>query len=114
MSQMIRPTRSVAAYVQGKTWKVLRSGLRYMSDSSIRTKPSIDEPSNMIRPSSASSNCRSGTSTFLMTPEDVGELKAHELDLLALRSRENAGLRVGFRHGVIMPTFFRGSPSDST
>src|SRR5690349_17432461 len=39
-----------------------------MSDSSMRTKPSIDEPSNMMRPSSASSNCRSGTSTFLVAP----------------------------------------------
>ena len=39
-----------------------------MSDSSIRTKPSIDEPSNMIAPSSAAANWRSGISTFLMTP----------------------------------------------
>jgi hypothetical protein len=39
-----------------------------MSDSSIRTNPSMDEPSNMIAPSSASANWRSGTSTFLVTP----------------------------------------------
>src|SRR5690349_7171790 len=39
-----------------------------MSDSSIRTNPSIEEPSNMMRPSSASSNCLSGTSTFLIAP----------------------------------------------
>ena len=39
-----------------------------MSDSSIRTKPSIDEPSNMIWPSSAEANWRFGISTFLMTP----------------------------------------------
>ena len=57
-----------AGSVHGKTWKVARSGLRYMSDSSIRTNPSIDDPSNMMWPSSASSNCPSGTSTFLMTP----------------------------------------------
>ena len=50
------------------TWNVERSGLRYISDSSMRTKPSIEEPSNMILPSSASPNWRSGTSTFLMTP----------------------------------------------
>src|SRR5688500_12653818 len=68
MSQMIRATRSEPAYVQGKTSKVSRSGLRYMSDSSIRTNPSIDEPSNMMAPSSASPNCRSGTSTFLLAP----------------------------------------------
>jgi hypothetical protein len=39
-----------------------------MSDSSIRTNPAIDEPSNRVRPSSASANWRWGTSTFLMTP----------------------------------------------
>jgi hypothetical protein len=39
-----------------------------MSDSSIRTKPSIDEPSNMICPSSAFSNWLRGTSTFFTTP----------------------------------------------
>src|SRR6266446_3418 len=39
-----------------------------MSDSSIRTNPSIDEPSNMMSPSSAFSNWLSGTSTFLLTP----------------------------------------------
>ena len=48
--------------------KVERSGRRYMSDSSIRTKPSIDDPSNMMAPSSAAANWRSGISTFLMTP----------------------------------------------
>src|SRR5512141_1844963 len=39
-----------------------------MSDSSIRTKPSIEEPSNMMSPSSAFSNCVSGISTFLLMP----------------------------------------------
>ncbi len=48
--------------------KVSRSGFRIMSDSSIRTNPSIDEPSNMISPSSAFSNWLSGTSTFFTAP----------------------------------------------
>src|SRR5437773_2066335 len=39
-----------------------------MSDSSIRVKPSIEEPSNWISPSRAFSNCDRGTSTFLMIP----------------------------------------------
>ena len=39
-----------------------------MSDSSIRTKPSIEEPSNMMSPSSAFSNCDCGISTFLLMP----------------------------------------------
>jgi hypothetical protein len=39
-----------------------------MSDSSIRTKPSIDDPSNMMSPASAFSNCDVGISTFLLMP----------------------------------------------
>jgi len=34
--------------LQGKIVKVFKSGRRYISDSSILTKPSIDEPSNII------------------------------------------------------------------
>jgi hypothetical protein len=34
----------------------------------IRTKPSIEDPSNMMSPSSAFSNCDRGSSTFLFTP----------------------------------------------
>src|SRR5476649_1215024 len=68
MSQIMRATFSPVGAVHGNTRKVERSGFRYMSDSSIRTNPSIDDPSNMILPSSASSNCRSGISTFLIVP----------------------------------------------
>ena len=68
MSQIIRATFSPVVPGHGKTRNVERSGRRYMSDSSMRTKPSIDEPSNMILPSSASSNWRSGISTFLIVP----------------------------------------------
>jgi len=39
-----------------------------MSLSSIRTKPSIDDPSKVISPSSALSNWVDGTSTFLLIP----------------------------------------------
>ena len=45
-----------------------RSGTSSMSDSSMRVKPSIEEPSNMISPSSAFSNWLVGTSTFLLWP----------------------------------------------
>ena len=34
----------------------------------------------MISPSSAFSNWLPGTSTFLLTPEDVGELQPQEVD----------------------------------
>src|ERR1041385_4064434 len=68
MSQIIRATRSPVDPAHGKMRKVDMSGRRYMADSSMRTKPSIDDPSNMILPSSASSNWRSGISTFLIVP----------------------------------------------
>src|SRR5688500_3754181 len=67
MSQMRRATR-LSASPHGNTRKVERSGARSMSDSSMRTKPSIDEPSNMMSPASAFSNCDAGTSTFLLMP----------------------------------------------
>ena len=54
----------------------------------------MDDPSNMILPSSASTNCPSGTSTFLMTPEDVGELQADELHPLLLGPREDPLLQI--------------------
>jgi hypothetical protein len=49
--------------------KEFRSGTRFMSDSSMRVKPSIDDPSNWISPSSALPNCELGSSTFLITPK---------------------------------------------
>src|ERR1700758_4466821 len=48
--------------------KVSRSGFKTMSDSSIRTNPSMAEPSNRMSPDSALSNWLSGTSKFLLTP----------------------------------------------
>ena len=99
MSQMSRATLSPLDRVHGKIRKVARSGFRNMSDSSMRTKPSMDEPSNMMLPSSASANCRSGTSTFLITPEDVGELQAQELD---------AG-RLGLGEDLLLPDSRAGS-----
>ena len=56
MSQVMPPMRAPLASGQGSTWKVSRSGFRYMSDSSIRTNPSIDEPSNITPPSRAWAN----------------------------------------------------------
>src|SRR6266487_2397806 len=67
MSQITRATLPAASPL-GRTRNVSRSGRSTISDSSIRTKPSIDEPSNMMSPSSAFSNWLSGTSTFLLTP----------------------------------------------
>src|SRR2546425_1075772 len=67
MSQITRATLPAASPF-GSTRNVSRSGRSTMSDSSIRTKPSIDEPSNMMSPSSAFSNWLWGTSTFLLMP----------------------------------------------
>ena len=41
---------------QGRSWKVVGSGIAIMSDSSMRAKPSIDEPSKPTPSSSASSS----------------------------------------------------------
>src|SRR5438477_7908281 len=113
MSQMSRAMRPPSSSY-GSTRNVSRSGFRTMSDSSIRTNPSIDDPSNMMSPSSAFSNWLSGTSTFLLTPrmsvnknvevpesqfnvlvdaQDVGELEAQEVDLLLLAELEQLALR---------------------
>src|SRR5712691_173527 len=67
MSQITRATFPPSSSY-GRMRKVPRSGFSTMSDSSMRTKPSIEEPSNMTSPSSAFSNWLSGTSTFLLMP----------------------------------------------
>src|SRR5436190_23977884 len=67
MSQITRATFPPSSSY-GRILKVARSGFSTMSDSSMRTKPSIEEPSNMTSPSSAFSNWLSGTSTFLLMP----------------------------------------------
>ena len=65
-----------------------------MSDSSIRTKPSIDEPSNMIWPSSASLELPVRHLDVLDDAENVGELQAKELHAL-LSARSRISLQVG-------------------
>ena len=52
----------------GKIIHVDRSGYNHISLSSIRTKPSMDEPSNIILLSKTLSNWLIGTSTFLIVP----------------------------------------------
>src|SRR4026208_2479899 len=59
-----------------------------MSDSSIRTKPSIEEPSNMMSPSSAFENCDCGISTFLLMPRmSVNCRRRNRTLFFAARSR---------------------------
>ena len=50
-----------------------------MSDSSIRTNPSIEEPSNMISPSSALLELAPRHLDVLVDAEDVGELQPDEI-----------------------------------
>src|SRR5262249_18455490 len=110
MSQIIRATVSPVVPAHGKIRKVARSGRRYMSDSSIRTNPSIDEPSNMMWPSSASSNCRSGTSTFLIAPRISVNWRRMNLTL----SRSMRSISSAFRSCVPMPELwpnFSGPPA---
>jgi hypothetical protein len=55
MSQNIRPTPCSSGR-QGRTANVEASGWAIMSDSSIALKPVIEEPSNPMPPSKASSS----------------------------------------------------------
>ncbi len=66
-SQIKRATFPLSE-VHGKITQVSKSGYNFISDSSIRTNPSIDEPSNIISLSSTFSNWLIGTSTFLIVP----------------------------------------------
>src|SRR5438552_15306943 len=52
----------------GITVKVSRSSFRYISDSEIRAKPSIEEPSNQTFDSIASSSFETGIVIAFMTP----------------------------------------------
>src|ERR1700704_6217075 len=54
-----------------------------MSDSSIRTKPSIEDPSNMMSPANAFSNCDAGSSTFLLMPRMSVNCSLRKRTLLA-------------------------------
>ena len=53
---------------QGNTVQVFKSGYNFISASSIRTKPSIEEPSKAISLSKALSSCETGISTFFKIP----------------------------------------------
>ena len=67
-SQINRATLPCPA-VHGKITHVSKSGCKYISDSSIRTNPSIEEPSNIISLSNTFSNWLTGTSTFFIVPK---------------------------------------------
>src|SRR6266850_2048159 len=99
MSQISRATLPPSSSC-GSTWNVARSGLSTMSDSSIRTNPSIDEPSNMMSPSSAFSNWLSGTSTFLLTPRmSVNCNRRKDTPCFLARSRISRFVVMGTRGG---------------
>ena len=63
-----------------------------MSLSSIRLKPWIEEPSNMISPSSAFSNCEAGTSTFLIAPMMSVNMRRRKRTSLRLSSASSSRL----------------------
>src|SRR5262245_21203542 len=108
MSQIIRATFSPLVPGQGKMRKVEKSGRRYISDSSMRTNPSIDDPSNMILPSSASSNWRSGISTFLIVPRmSVNCRRRHFTFSRSARSRICAFVSLAFDADFAMARFYR-------
>jgi hypothetical protein len=64
-----------------------------MSDSSMRTKPSIEDPSNIMSPANAFSNCEAGISTFLFTPRMSVNCSLRKRTLLPFaNSRISAGV----------------------
>ena len=60
-----------------------------MSDSSIRTKPSIDEPSNMMSPVERLLELGGRDLDVLVDPQDVGELEPEKPDPLFLCDVQN-------------------------
>ena len=58
-----------------------------MSSSSPRTKPSIDPPSNVTRPSSAASSSSTGIETFLLTPKMSAKTKRTKRTFCSRASR---------------------------
>src|SRR5256885_15456958 len=71
-----------------------------MSDSSMRTKPSIEDPSNITSPSSAFSNWLSGTSTFLLIPRmSVNCRRRNDTPSFLARSRMSRLVGIGVGGG---------------
>ena len=68
MSQNIRALSPLPPPSNGKTWKVVGSGMATMSDSWIRAKPSIAEPSKPIPSSNAASSSAGATLTDFRVP----------------------------------------------
>jgi hypothetical protein len=62
-----------------------------MSDSSIRVKPSIDEPSNWISPGERLLELGAGHLDVLDDPQDVRELEAQEPDAFLVTGLQDFG-----------------------
>ena len=76
----------------GSRQKVSRSGCKYMSDSSMRTKPSMDEPSNMHSLSSAFRAWLLVMATFLSVPKISVNCKRINLTSFSSRIRRMSSL----------------------
>ena len=77
MSQNMRAV-TAASVPRGSSWKVLGSGLASTSDSWIRLKPSIAEPSKVMPSSSASSSSAGRDVEVLGRAQHVREPQLHE------------------------------------
>ena len=74
---------------QGRIRKVSGSGKAIMSDSSMRVKPSMDEPSKPMPSSNALSSSESVDGERLEEPEHVGEPEPDEVDVALLDALED-------------------------
>jgi len=103
------PTHARILIAPGKIRNVEKSGASSMSDSSMRTNPSIDEPSNMMSPANALANCEAGISTFLFTPRMSVNCRRIERTLF-LRARSRMSFADAPRtSGVIEREVTRGN-----
>src|SRR5579862_2083353 len=76
------------------------SGRKSMSSSSPRTKPSIEPPSNVTRPSSACSSSSTGIETFLLTPKMSAKTKRTNRTLRSCASFTTSRFPAGRLCGV--------------
>src|SRR5579871_4764660 len=76
-----------------------------MSSSSPRTKPSIEPPSKVMRPSNAGSSSSIGIETFLLTPKMSAKTNRTKRTFCSRASRTTSRLAAGRRHSVRVVEF---------
>src|SRR3954451_20659762 len=88
---------------QGSTWNVSRSGIAIMSDSSIRLKPVIEEPSKPIPSVNAPSSSSIPTAKLFSWPRmSVNQRRTKEMPSLSARPRMSCTLVLASGIAVVL------------